>query len=175
MADEFGLPTSTFVLLFWTVLAIVFGIFILWKCLKARKGNPQGRSTSKVSENVKKARLKYLSQILSQAQKETESVDANRVTETLPPLVRYTKSIEGPSKSCCVTREYENSPFDPETSASITRPLKSLEDVLSWRQGFDFFNVATIRLSDQCRKLGKRPRTLVCHDMKGGYLGDRCV
>ena len=65
--------------------------------------------------------------------------------------------------------------YDPKTGKPITQPLKTLHEVLSWTQGLDFFNVATIPLSEQCRKMEKRPRTLVCHDMKGGYIEDRSV
>ena len=195
MADD------SLLLLFWTVLAVLFGIFALWKYLNPRNNNAQRLSTSQESENAKKARLKYFAgreeivsnndeviahevnakqesvfeEETSQEERESKSADTSVVSEGLQPPVRYTKLIEGPSKKCTVTHECENSVFDPDTSAPITRPLRTLEDVSSWRQGFDFFNVATVLLTEQDRKLERRPRTLVCHDMKGGYIEDRSV
>ena len=74
-----------------------------------------------------------------------------------------------------VSNENEENHFDPKTGAPITRPLNTLEDVYSWKPRSDFFNVATVLLTEQDRKLGRRPRTLVCHDMKGGYIQDRSV
>ena len=196
-----GLADDSLLLLFWTVLAVLFGIFVLWKYLKPRNGIVQQLSTSQESENVKEARLKYfagreeiasnnaeviahevntkqenvLEEEVSQEERESESADTSVVSEGFQPPVRYTKLIGGPSKKCTVTYENENSVFDPDTSAPITRPLRTLEDVLSWRQGFDFFNVATVFLTAKGRKLERRPRTLVCHDMKGGYIEDRSV
>ncbi len=200
MADD------TSLLLFWTALAVLFGIYILWKYLKPRNANQQRISTAKASENVKKARLKYFTgneevgannaelegadatsidsstkhenvfeEETSKEERDSgKSVDAGLGTGTLEPSVQYTKLIEGPSKINGAS-QVENSGFDPETGAPVSRPLKTLEEVLSWRQGFDFFNVATVPLTEHCRKMEKRPRTLVCHDMKGGYIEDRFV
>jgi len=53
MADE------SLLLLFWTVLAVLGGLFALWKYLKPRNANLLRHSTSQASENVAKARLKY--------------------------------------------------------------------------------------------------------------------
>ena len=74
-----------------------------------------------------------------------------------------------------VSHKDEENHLDPKTSAPITQPLDTLKDVSSWKTGSDFFNVATVPLTEQGRKLEGRPRTLVCHDMKGGYIQDRSV
>ena len=204
MADD------TLLLLFWTILAVLFGIYALWKYLRPRNADQQKISTVQASENVNKARLKYFSSneevLTSYAQstasesasvtaasvdsgtkhesvsqeetkkeeREPETVDAKLDTEAHEPTVQYTKLIDGPSKMAGAGQGANNS-YDPETGMPITRPLKTLDEALSWRQGFDFFNVATVPLSEQCRKIEKRPRTLVCHDMKGGYIEDRSV
>ena len=204
MADD------SLLLLFWTALAVLFGIYMLWKYLKPRNANQQRISTAQASENVNKARLKYFTGneevgsnqgsnsaeleayaasinsstkhenvFEEEASKEEggseESVDASLGSGTPEPSAQYTKVIEGPRKLNGTPQGVENSGFDPETGTPVSRPLKTLEEVLSWRQGFDFFNVATVPLTGHCRKMEKRPRTLVCHDMKGGYIEDRSV
>ena len=195
---------DTSLILIWTALAMLFGIYALWKYLQPRNINQQRIATSQSSDDVKKARLKYFTgneevgsnsselHELAAAVASTDSSmkhenaseeettkeerdSANSVdTGAFEPSAQYTKFIEGPSKMNG-TSQVENSGFDPETGAPVSRPLKTLEELFSWRQGFDFFNVATVPLTEQNRTVEKRPRTLVCHDMKGGYIEDRLV
>lgn len=65
--------------------------------------------------------------------------------------------------------------YDQDTARPISFYLSSLEELLAWTPGpEDGFNVALVPA--QCRQppLGsRRPRTLLCHDMMGGYLEDR--
>ena len=191
---------DTLLILFWTVLAVVFGIYALWKYLRSGNTKSQKNLTVQAPETVKETRLKYFignqevvtsetrdmstnsgakyeiisSEETREEEREPDITDAKLDSVARQPSLQYTKFIDGPSKMNGVGKVADNS-FDPETGMPITRPLKTLDEALSWRQGFDFFNVASVPLSEQGRKTEKRPRTLVCHDMMGGYIFDRFV
>ncbi|KAF7247448.1 Cytosolic endo-beta-N-acetylglucosaminidase [Varanus komodoensis] len=64
--------------------------------------------------------------------------------------------------------------YDIKTSEPISFYLSGLEELLAWKPtSDDAFNVSTEPLAKRQPPLGNhRPRTLVCHDMMGGYLED---
>ncbi|XP_039715797.1 cytosolic endo-beta-N-acetylglucosaminidase [Pteropus medius] len=67
--------------------------------------------------------------------------------------------------------------YDTDTSSPISFYFSSLEELLAWTPGVeDGFHVALS--PPACRQpplSSGRPRTLLCHDMMGGYLDDRFV
>ncbi|KAM6957282.1 cytosolic endo-beta-N-acetylglucosaminidase [Aplochiton taeniatus] len=65
--------------------------------------------------------------------------------------------------------------YDPDTTEPISSGLQSFEDLLSWKRSeANPFNVATVPLANREPPLAGSPlRTLVSHDMMGGYLDDR--
>ncbi|XP_066560735.1 cytosolic endo-beta-N-acetylglucosaminidase isoform X2 [Amia ocellicauda] len=67
--------------------------------------------------------------------------------------------------------------YDLDTTEPISFSLKTLEELLSWQASdADFFNVATVPLANRQPPLASsRPRTLICHDMMGGYQQDRFI
>ncbi len=65
--------------------------------------------------------------------------------------------------------------YDPDTTEPISCSMKSLDELLSWKRNeASPFNVATVPLASRYPPLHSCPRrTLVSHDMMGGYLEDR--
>ncbi|XP_059938101.1 cytosolic endo-beta-N-acetylglucosaminidase isoform X1 [Mesoplodon densirostris] len=67
--------------------------------------------------------------------------------------------------------------YDKDTTKPISFYLSSLEELLAWTPDVeDGFNVALG--PPECRQpplSSRRPRTLVCHDMMGGYLDDKFI
>ncbi|XP_068386070.1 cytosolic endo-beta-N-acetylglucosaminidase isoform X2 [Eschrichtius robustus] len=67
--------------------------------------------------------------------------------------------------------------YDKDTTKPISFYLSSLEELLAWTPDVeDSFNVALG--PPECRQpplSSRRPRTLMCHDMMGGYLDDKFI
>uniref|UniRef100_A0A3B3ZNA8 Cytosolic endo-beta-N-acetylglucosaminidase n=1 Tax=Periophthalmus magnuspinnatus TaxID=409849 RepID=A0A3B3ZNA8_9GOBI len=65
--------------------------------------------------------------------------------------------------------------YDPDTTEPIIGGLQTMEELLSWKRSEAHpFNVSTVALSPRDPPLSHSPlRTLVSHDMMGGYLDDR--
>ncbi|KAM9392264.1 cytosolic endo-beta-N-acetylglucosaminidase [Pholidichthys leucotaenia] len=67
--------------------------------------------------------------------------------------------------------------YDPDTTEPISGSLGTLEELLSWKRSeANPFNVAVVPRAPREPPLGHcKLRTLVSHDMMGGYLDDRFV
>lgn len=65
--------------------------------------------------------------------------------------------------------------YDVDTTEPISSGLQTLDELLSWRRSdANPFNVAVVPLAPREPSLANSPRrTLVSHDMMGGYLDDR--
>lgn len=67
--------------------------------------------------------------------------------------------------------------YDADTTEPISCALQTLDELLSWKLSeSNPFNVAVVPLAAREPPLSSCPRrTLVSHDMMGGYLDDRYV
>ena len=62
-----------------------------------------------------------------------------------------------------------------ENGCPVSKPLKTLDEFFQWLPGSDGLCVPTVPLRPRTRQDAKKPRTIICHDMMGGYQVDRFV
>ncbi|CAB4017888.1 cytosolic endo-beta-N-acetylglucosaminidase, partial [Paramuricea clavata] len=104
-----------------------------------------------------------------------DSVDTELNTINLPGILNTHNSgsrNEGiQDQSSAYKPAAKNKPANSnDISAPVTQPLTNLDELLAWTEGFDELNVSSVSLGRVGNSLERRPRTIVCHDMKGGYV-----
>lgn len=60
-----------------------------------------------------------------------------------------------------------------EERQPVCQPLKDLASVEKWQEGIDDLCIASEPL--RTRAPHSRPKLLLCHDFKGGYIDDKYV
>lgn len=189
MADEYVL------LILWTFFSGFVIVFYLWKRHKAltRQGNTQEKTGT--TESVQEARLKRFKFEEKvdcpcpepETKSKEEKLELQKQNESIPETTFRKRKGKGKEEQLSANEKVIHGPsaavefdeqtvfgrhFDLDTGSPITQPLKTLEEALSWRPGYDEFNIARVMLPSGYHR-DNRPRTLVCHDMKGGYIEDR--
>ena len=125
------------------------------------------------------------SNTINQARTDQSHVNESEITaNTLEEIAEGINGKENKLSLCTIKRIAvpersetvgERIIFDPKSGAPVSHPLKSLEEALAWRPGFDEFNISRVPLTAtelQARDTNQ-VKTLVCHDMRGGYIEDR--
>lgn len=93
---------------------------------------------------------------------------------SLPVSLNHRLQIK-PSHSALYFLSLSAKHYDADTTEPISCGLETLEELLSWKRSeANPFNVAAVSLARREPPLASSPRrTLVSHDMMGGYLDDR--
>ena len=118
----------------------------------------------------------------------TAKVEAN-LTAASPPAEESTATglpatVAMPSTDnvFAVNRQVQSKPLSgsvmgtiDENGCPVSKPLKTLDEFFQWLPGSDGMCIPTIPLRPRTKQDSKKPRTIVCHDMMGGYQVDRFV
>jgi hypothetical protein len=98
----------------------------------------------------------------------SDSVHADSSTNLQTKSSEHTVQRANSRKWVRLSTSKTDSKLDP-----VTRPLTTLSELRAWMEGFDEQNVSSVPLRRVGGSLEQHPRTIVCHDMKGGYVQDR--
>lgn len=188
MEIQSSLPSNLAISL---TLAIIIISYLFWKWQSQRNNQTDGKKTraSISRSDMLKNRLQRfdLSPLKGADTQEAEPVDSDdKTTSEFGNLLKNEENSGSDSPETATSSSVLPTTIKPansrkwvtlsvsntdDKSSPETRPLTNLEELLAWNEGFDELNVSSVPL--RCITREQQPRTIVCHDMKGGYVQDR--